>query len=155
MGMITLASYLIVVVITTANLSPYAAINAALKVNWIIIFGLAVGVGSQIYVSNYGKSLRCNIANKRKRILCSSGSTTASSFFSFFSLIPLGCCGSWLLILSFLPSVLGSAFSVALIQYSRPLSYLGLFIVLGYTAFTAIRLKKELKKTQIVETKEK
>ncbi len=79
----------------------------------------------------------------------------ASSFFSFFSLIPLGCCGSWLLILSFLPSVLGSAFSVALIQYSRPLSYLGLFIVLGYTAFTAIRLKKELKKAQIVETKGK
>lgn len=37
MGMITLASYLIVVVITTANLPPYAAINAALKVNWIII----------------------------------------------------------------------------------------------------------------------
>jgi predicted membrane channel-forming protein YqfA (hemolysin III family) len=155
MGMITLTIYLLVVVITTPNLLPFAAINAALNVNWIIIFGLAVSVGSQIYVSNYGKSLGCSIPNKSKGILGSSGSTAISSFFSFFSLIQLGCCGSWLLILSFIPSILGTAFSVTLIQYSKPLSYLRLFIVLGYTAFSATRLKRKLKKTQIFETKRK
>jgi predicted membrane channel-forming protein YqfA (hemolysin III family) len=155
-GSISLIIYLLVVVITTPNLPPLAALNAALKVNWIIIFGLAVGVGSQIYILNYSKNLGCSsIAKKRKGILGSSGSTAISSFFSFFSLIPLGCCGSWLLILSFLPAVFGSAFSVALILYSKPLSYLGLFIVLGYTTFIAIRLKRELKRTQIVEPKKR
>jgi len=132
-----------------------AAINAALKVNWLIIFGLALGVGLQVYVSSYRKNLSCRITNKRRGILASSGSTAISSFFSFFSLVPLGCCGSWLLIFSFLPSVFGSAFSVILIQYSKPLSFLGLFIVLGYAIFTAIRLKRELKTAKIVESKRK
>jgi hypothetical protein len=154
-GFISLAIYLLIVVFTTPNLPPLAALNAALKMNWIIIFGLAVGVGSQIYVSSYGKSLRCSIAMKKKGILGSCGSTAISSFFSLFSLVPLGCCGSWLIMLSLLPSVFGSTLSVALIKYSKPLSYLGLFIVLGYTVFTAIRLKRELKKTQMVETKGK
>jgi hypothetical protein len=154
-GFISLTIYLLIVVFTTPNLTPLAAINAALKVNWIIIFGLSVGVGSQIYVSSYGTSLGCSIANKKKGILGSSGSTAISSFFSFFSLVSLGCCGSWLVILSFLPSVFGSAFSVALIQYSKLLSYLGLLIVLGYSALAIIKLKTELKRAKIVETKRK
>jgi hypothetical protein len=33
-----------------------AALNAAIKVNGIIIFGLAIAIGAQIYVSNYGKT---------------------------------------------------------------------------------------------------
>ncbi len=154
-GSISLIIYLLVVVITTPNLPPLAALNAAVRVNWIIIMGLTLGIGSQIYVSSYGKSLGCNIDKKRTGILGSSGSTAISSFFSFFSLVPLGCCGSWLLILSFLPSVFGGVFSVILIQYSKPVSYLGLSIVLIYTTFTAIRLKRELKKPNIVNTKRK
>jgi hypothetical protein len=34
--------------------------------------------------------------------------------------------------------------SVILIQYSKPLSYLGLAIVIGYTAIIAIKLKRKL-----------
>src|SRR6266540_2248321 len=154
-GSVSLITYLLVVLITTPNLTPLAATNAALKVNWLIILGLALGVGIQVYVSSYRKNLGCRITNRRKGTLASSGSTAISSFFSFFSLVPLGCCGSWLLILSFLPSVFGSAFSVILIQYSKPLSFLGLFIVLGYAIFTAIRLKRELKTAKIVESKRK
>jgi hypothetical protein len=45
-----------------------------------------------------------------------------------------------------LPSVFGGGLSVVLIQYSELLSYLGLFIVVGYTAFMALRLRKELGK---------
>lgn len=153
-GFISLAIYLLIVVFTTPNLPPSASLNAALKVNWIIIVGLSVGVGSQIYISSYGRGLGCSIVNKKKGILGSSGSTVLSSFFSFFSLVPLGCCGSWLLILSLLPSVFGSAFSVLLIQYSKPLSYLGLIIVLGYTTLSAIKLKRELKRMEIVEHKQ-
>jgi hypothetical protein len=147
-GSITAITYLLVVIITTPNLPSLAALTAAIKVNGIIVFGLAISIGVQIYMSNYGKSLGCNIVNKREGIVGSSSSITLSSFFSFFSLVPLGCCGSWLLILSLLPSFFGSTLSVILIQYSRPLSYLGLFIVIGYTAFTSIKLKRELKKIE-------
>src|SRR6058998_1325423 len=143
-----LITYLFVVIITTPNLPALTAINVAIKINGIIVFGLALAVGFQVYVSNYGKSLGCEIEGKRKAFVRNSSSTALSSFFSFFSLVPLGCCGSWLLILSLLPSVFGSVFSVFLIQYSKPLSYLGLFIVIGYTGFSAIKLQKGLKKIE-------
>jgi hypothetical protein len=144
-GVITAISYLLVVVFTTPNLSPMAAINAALRANSIIIFGLAAGVGIQIFLSTYGKNLGCRINKKRNRIIGNSGSTAVSSVLSFFSLVPLGCCGSWLLLLSLLPSIFGSTFSVILIQFSKPLSYLGLSIVFAFTVFTALKLRKELK----------
>lgn len=154
-GSISLIIYLFVVIITTPNLPVLTALNVAFKINGIIVFGLAIAIGSQVYVSNYGKSLGCNIANKRKVILGSSSSTALSSFFSFFSLVPLGCCGSWLLILSLLPSVFGSTFSVILILYSKPLSYLGLIIVIGYTTLAAIKLRRKLKSIEIPEDQRK
>ncbi len=143
-GSISLIIYLFVVIVTTPNLPPMAALNAVVKVNGIIVFGLAIAIGAQIYMSSYAKSLGCSILNKRTTISGSSTSTALSSFFSFFSLVPLGCCGSWLLILSLLPSVFGSSLSVILIQYSKPLSYLGLVIVIGYTAIVGIKLKRKL-----------
>src|SRR5918995_1141848 len=143
-GSLSLITYLFVVIVTTPNLPPMAASNAVIKVNGIIVFGLAIAIGAQIYMSSYAKSFGCIIQNKRKTIAGSSTSTALSSFFSFFSLVPLGCCGSWLLIISMLPSFFGSSLSVILIQYSKPLSYLGLVIVVGYTAIVAIKLKRKL-----------
>src|SRR5918992_5492902 len=137
--------YLAIVVITTPNLSAIAAINAAFKVNSIVIFGLALGVGMQFFLASYSKSLGCRIDKRRKGIFGGGSSSTAiSSFFSFFSLVPLGCCGSWLLILSMLPSIFGSSLSVVLIEYSRVLSYIGLAIVFGFAGLSALRLQKEL-----------
>src|SRR5215475_4587775 len=121
-GIITTLIYLIVVVVTTPSLPPIAAINAAFRINSIIIFGLAIGVGTQIFISSYSKGFGCRIDKKKKGIFGAGSGSTAIS--SFFSLVPLGCCGSWLLILSFLPSVFGSSLSVALIQYSKSLSYI-------------------------------
>lgn len=145
-GITTAVIYLTIVIITTPNLPAIAAINAAFKVNSIVIFGLAVGVGIQFFLTSYSKSLGCRIDKKRKGIFGGgSGSTAISSFFSFFSLVPLGCCGSWLLILSMLPSIFGSSLSVVLIEYSRLLSYIGLAIVFGFAGLSALRLKKELK----------
>lgn len=145
-GITTAVIYLTIVIITTPNLPAIAAINAAFKVNSIVIFGLAVGVGIQFFLTSYSKSLGCRIDIKRKGIFGGgSGSTAISSFFSFFSLVPLGCCGSWLLILSMLPSIFGSSLSVVLIEYSRLLSYIGLAIVFGFAGLSALRLKKELK----------
>ncbi len=87
----------------------------------------------------------CNLDKKKKGFLgTGSGSTALSSFFSFFSLVPLGCCGSWLLILSMLPSIFGSSLSVVLIEYSKVLSYIGLAIVFAFAGLSALKLKKEL-----------
>src|ERR671933_1255273 len=148
-GIITTLIYLIVVVVTTPSLPPVAAIYAAFSINSMIIFGLAIGVGAQIFISSYSKGLGCRIDKKKKGIFdVGSGSTAISSFFSFFSLVPLGCCGSWLLILSFLPSIFGSSLSVALIQYSKPLSYIGLAIVFGFAAISAFKLHRELKQME-------
>jgi cytochrome bd-type quinol oxidase subunit 2 len=153
-GIITALIYLIVVVVTTPSLPPVAAINAAFSINSMIIFGLAIGVGAQIFISSYSKGLGCRIDKKKKGIFgVGSGSTAISSFFSFFSLVPLGCCGSWLLILSILPSIFGSSLSVALIQYSRPLSYIGLAIVFGFAALSAFKLQRELE--QMEKTKKR
>jgi hypothetical protein len=145
-GAATAVIYLAIVIITTPNLPAIAAINAAFKVNSIVIVGLAVGVGIQFFLTNYSKGLGCRIGRKGKGIFGGgSGSTAISSFFSFFSLVPLGCCGSWLLILSMLPSIFGSSLSAVLIEYSKLLSYIGLAIVFGFAGLSALRLRKELR----------
>jgi hypothetical protein len=168
-GIITAIIYLAVVVITTPNLPPSMAIGAALKVNGIIIIGLAIGVGIQVFASIYSKGLACRLDERRTykqqhkgiwrvfRIsgrIGSSGSgggTVMSSFLSFFSLVPLGCCGSWLFILSMLPSVFGGTVSVILIEYSTLLSYVGLVIVLGFAGLSILRLRKELIERRMLE----
>ena len=144
-GIVTTLIYLAVVVITTPNLPAIAAINAAFKINSIVIFGLAAGIGVQVFISTYTKGLGCSLDKKKKGILSTgSGSTALSSFFSFFSLVPLGCCGSWLLVLSMLPSIFGSTLSVILIEYSKLLSYIGLAIVFGFAGLSTLKLKREL-----------
>ena len=141
----TFIAYMVIVVVTTPNLPLEAAINAAFAVNSIVVIGISMGVGAQVFISTYAKSMGC-VLNWKKRIIgVGSGSSALSSFFSFFSLVPLGCCGSWLLILSYLPSVFGSSLSVALIQYSKPLSYIGLVVVLGFALLSAYELHKVLK----------
>jgi hypothetical protein len=145
-GIVTTIVYLVVVVITTPSLPAIAAINAVFKINSVIIFGLAAGVGTQVFLSSYSKGLGCRVDNNnnKKGILGAGSSSTAlSSFFSFFSLVPLGCCGSWLLILSSLPSIFGSTLSVILIEYSKLLSYIGLAIVFGFAGLSALKLKRQ------------
>jgi hypothetical protein len=175
-GSITIIIYLLIVILTTPNLSPINATFAALKTNSMIIIGLGIGIGVQIFISSYSKSLGCEINNNNSNNNSNSsrnedngrgrfynltkvisirgsgdtttGGTTAtalSSFFSFFSLVPLGCCGSWLLILSMLPSIFGTTASVVLIEYSKMLSYLSLAIVFGFTFLSAYKLRKRLR----------
>lgn len=143
-GTITALVYLMIVVVTTPNLSPLTAITIALTVNTLVILGTAIGIGAQTFISSYGKGLACLLNKKRRVAGAGSGGTIFSSFLSFFSLVPLGCCGSWLFILSFLPSIFGGSISVVLIQYSTPLSYVGLGVVLGFAGLQALRLRTEL-----------
>jgi hypothetical protein len=147
-GTVTTLSYLLVVVITTPNLPAFSAIDASIRANFGIIFGLGIGMGVQVFISAYSKSLGCKTDKKKLGLLGGgAGSTALGSFFSFFSLVPLGCCGSWLFILSILPTIFGSGLSVVLIQYSETLSYIGLGIVFGFTGLSAIRLRREMQLT--------
>jgi len=143
-GIITIVVYLTVVVVTTPALEPLDAISAAFQLNSIIIIGLGIGVGLQVFLGGYSKRLGCKLNVKKKALGGNTSSTAATSFFSFFSLVPLGCCGWWLYVLSLLPSVVGVGVSATLIEYSQPLAYLGLLIIFGFNGLTIFKLRKEM-----------
>ena len=144
-GTATVLMYLGIVVITTPALEPVDAISAAFQLNSIVILGMGVGIGLQVFLSEKSKSLGCKLDVKKKAFTGNTGSTAATSFFSFFSLVPLGCCGWWLYALSLLPGILGTGVSAVLIEYSQTLSYVGLVIIFGFAVLTAIKLKREMK----------
>src|SRR5437899_5730682 len=149
LGSISILAYIIVVIVTTPQLPASFAVNASLSINPIIIYGTAFGVGANVFISSYSKGMGCRVDKKGKGIVgVSTGSTALSAFFSFFSLVPLGCCGSWLLVLSYLPTIFGSALSGSLIHDSKPLSYIGLIIVLSFPIMSAFKLRSELKEQQ-------
>jgi len=142
-GIITVIVYLAVVVVTTPALEPTDAIKAAFQLNSIIIIGMGTGMGLQVFLSEKSKQLGCKLDVNKKAFGGNSGSAAATSFFSFFSLVPLGCCGWWLYALSLLPSVVGTGVSAVLIEYSQVLAYAGLGIIFGFAGLTAYKLRKE------------
>jgi len=148
-GIVTIVVYLSVVVITTPALEPLAAISAAFQINSIVIFGMGIGIGLQVFLSSKSKLLGCKLKVKKKAIGGNSGSVATTSFFSFFSLVPLGCCGWFLYVLSLLPSVVGVGVSAVLIEYSQVLAYVGLGIIFGFAGFTAYKLKREIQLQKI------
>ena len=149
-GIGTIVVYLLVVIITTPALEQLDAISAAFQLNSIVIFGMGAGIGLQVFLSEKSKSLGCKLKVKKKALGGNSGSVVTTSFFSFFSLVPLGCCGWWLYALSLLPSVVGTGVSAVLIEYSQVLAYVGLGIIFGFAGLTALKLKKEIKLQKIV-----
>jgi hypothetical protein len=144
-GILTIFVYLSVVILTTPALEPLDAISAAFQLNSIVIIGMGIGIGLQVFLSEKSKLLGCKLDIKKKTFGGNTGSTAATSFFSFFSLVPLGCCGWWLYALSLLPSVVGTGVSAVLIEYSQVLSYVGLAIIFGFVGLTAYKLKQEQK----------
>ncbi len=140
MGTVTVVIYLGIVVATTPALPAQYAISAAFELNSVVIIGMGVGIGIQVYLSEKSKALGCRLNAKRKYFGVNSSSTATTSFFSFFSLVPLGCCGWWLYVLSLLPGVFGTGISAVLIQYSQPLAYVGLLIIFGFNGITAYKL---------------
>ena len=82
-GSATVVVYLLVVVATTPALEPLAAISAAFQINSIVIFGMGIGIGLQIFLSEKSKLLGCRIDAKKSAISGNSGSTAMTSFFLF------------------------------------------------------------------------
>ena len=141
-GSATVAAYLLVVVATTPALDPPAAVGAALQINYIVIGGMGAGIGLQVFLSEKGRTAGCRL-DPRRTLGGNSGSAATTSFFSFFSLVPLGCCGWWLYLLSLLPGVLGTGVSAVLIEHSQMLAYLGLAVVFGFAGHAAYRLRRD------------
>jgi hypothetical protein len=100
-------------------------------------------------LSEKSKQLGCKLSVKKKALSGNSGSIATTSFFSFFSLVPLGCCGWWLYALSLLPGIVGTGVSAVLIEYSQVLSYVGLAVIFGFAGLTAYKLKREQKLQKI------
>ena len=144
-GALTVLAYLGVVVITTPALEPAIAVVAAIQLNSPVIFGMGVGVGVQTLLSDYSKKFGCSISMKRRAAGGNSGSTAIASFFSFFSLIPLGCCGWWLYVISFFLGIFGNGVSAVLLNYSQPLAYTGLAVTFGFNLATYYKIRQKQK----------
>src|SRR6266496_5095474 len=91
LGVVTIFAYIIIIVITTPSLTPSSAIKAAFAINSIIIFGTALGVGFQFFISSYSKELLsyCRLDEKGNRdrgiIGAAAGSSSSTAISAFFS----------------------------------------------------------------------
>jgi len=145
---LTLGIYLAIVVVTTPNLPPVYALSVGGLRNWWVILGVTLGSGVQGYLVSYSKERRCNIRLK-KPLTGSTGVFSAlSSFLSYFALIPVGCCGTWLYIISFLPGVIGSGASAFLISDSKYLVIIGLLVMLASIFYTYHSIRSALQKRE-------
>jgi hypothetical protein len=142
--MISFVLYLVIVVITTPSLRPADAIRISTTLNWWVIGGASIGVGAQTFLVTYAKEKGCPVAHG----MTSSGTTGLfsglSSFLSFLSLIPLGCCGTWLYILSFLPGLLGTGASAFFIAYAIQLEVAGLLLMVASVLYTYFSIRRAL-----------
>ena len=82
-GILTIVIYLTVVIVTTPALDPLDAISAAFQLNSIVIIGMGIGIGMQIFLTEKSKmiSLGCilssSLSTGNKR-----GSKSISSLYS-------------------------------------------------------------------------
>ena len=80
-GMGSVLVYLFVVVITTPALSPAAAIGAVFQINSIIVIGMGIGVGLQMFLSTFSRGLGCRLDVKRRVSAGNSGGAAMTGFF--------------------------------------------------------------------------
>ncbi len=139
-ALIALTVYQAILVVTTPSLPPLNAVRVGSVLNWWVILGVTVGSGVQAFLISSSKERGCNI--KSKPLVGSAGFFSAfSSFISYFALIPVGCCGTWLYIISFLPGIIGTNASAFLIGDSKTLTLLGMLIMLGSILYTYFSIR--------------
>lgn len=135
-------TYILVVVVTTPSLRPNDSVATAITLNWWVVVGLMFGTGAQGYLSAYAVEKGCRI--RRARAL--SGGTGVSSallsFVSFLSLIPVGCCGTWLYILSIVPGLLGASFAGLLIERSFEIELVSLLVLLLSVTYSFFSIRR-------------
>lgn len=143
--MIYFLIYLSIVILTTPNFSPLVAAYIALMVNGIYIVGSTISIALQTWFLGYASSIPFQVGLPKIRTsgLNVIGSVT-SAFFSFFTLIGVGCCGTWLFILSQLPGVLGVSLSSILTEYSILFAQIGLGLMIISNIYAYLKLRKKM-----------
>ena len=139
--------YLIIVVLTTPSLPARTSVLVALETNWLMLLGIAVGVGIQANLLSYGGAT-CGIKRHRQISGASGLASGFSSLVSMFSLVSVGCCGTWLYLLSFLPGLLGTGASALLVGYSMIFVIAGFLVMGASVAYTYLQISAARKLNQ-------
>jgi len=143
-GVISVVLYLTIVVATTPSLRPADAVGISVSQNWWLIGGIAVGAGTQAFLLAYAKDKACSVRYRGTVVGASGFFSGLSSFLSFLSLIPVGCCGTWVYVLSFLPGLIGSGASGFLVRNGLQFEFLGLVLMALSVAYTYLSVRRKL-----------
>lgn len=143
-GIVSVVLYLSVVVFTTPSLRPVDAIAVSVSLNWWLIGGISAGAGAQAFLLAHAKKRACSVKHKGPVVGVSGLFSSLSSFLSFLSLIPVGCCGSWIYVLSFLPGLIGAGASGFLLANSFRIEVAGLGLMTLSVAYTYLEVRKRL-----------
>ena len=135
--------YLIIVIITSPQFTPVTAVTLALDFNGVIMVAIASGVGIQVYLQLYNRSLACPI-----KAAGATGATSSSftTFTSFFVLANVGCCGLFPFYISL---VFGTGLAGALVQHSQTLTTAGLGAMLITIIFMIRGIRKKQSASQL------
>lgn len=154
-GVIYFVIYLLIVILTTPNFPPLVSASIALNINGIYVIGSTLSIGLQTFLVGYNQSIPLQLGIPKIR---SSGlnvlASISSAFFSFFALIGVGCCGTWLFIISQFPGILGVGLSSFLTQYSTLFAQIGLILMAISNIYTYIKIRKKLQiyKSSLIKT---
>jgi hypothetical protein len=142
--MITIVAYLTIVVVTTPSLRPIDAAGISISQNWWLIGSIAAGTSIQAFLLAYAKDKACSIRYRGTAVGASGFFSGLSSFLSFLSLIPIGCCGTWIYVISFLPGLVGASASGFLIGNSTQIEVAGLILMGLSVAYTYLSIRRKL-----------
>ncbi len=143
------AVYLLLVVLASPTLPSGLALQLAVSRN-LPYLGIVAGLsGVQAYLSVYSRGLPCRLG-KTKAV--GAGSSLAASFTSFFGLTAVGCCGlfPFWISLAFGGGTLGLGASTFFVNYSTPLTILGLLVMSLTIAVTVRKIRRSLNGIQPV-----
>lgn len=143
-AIIAIVIYLTIVVVTTPSLRPVDAVAISVTLNWWVVGGIAAGTGIQAFLLAYAQGKACTIRYRATTLGVSGFFSGLSSFLSFLSLIPVGCCGTWIYVLSFMPGLVGAGASGFLIANSSQIEAAGLVLMALSVAYTYLSLRKKL-----------
>jgi len=141
--------YMLVVVITTPNLAPLDSILTAISLNWWIIAGVSLGAGIQVFLITYARERACDLRMNTPVTGATGIFSAFAAFLSYLALIPVGCCGMWLYLVSFLPGIIGVGASAILVDYSRSVATIGLALMALAVLYTYLSLRRRLTSTKL------
>lgn len=135
--------YLILVVLATPTIVPGLALQLAVSANWPYIVVMAGLTGLQAYLAVYSRSLPCPL---QKTNAVGASSSVVASFTSFFGLTSVGCCGLFPLWVSlvFGGGTIGAGASSFFVDYSTPLTLLGISVMVASIAITVRSIRRSL-----------